>query len=141
MMIGRRGRSVLPPGHRGAEEARRGTGQNAQAGVDKASSLKRSFYSLLNWCVFTLSRVIPSNRGCLCDLSTQIKELRAHYVDVVWELDDPPVESVQQLRIPQCSINAVALTADADLLLVGDSDGTVRVFRKKVRNLAQPPQK
>lgn len=78
---------------------------------------------------------MPShNRACLCTLSTQIKELRAHYVDVVWELDDPPVESVQQLRIPQCSINAIALTADADLLLVGDSDGTVRIFRKKVRN-------
>jgi hypothetical protein len=33
----------------------------------------------------------------------QIKELRAQYVDVVWELDEPPVETIQQLRIPQVS--------------------------------------
>lgn len=38
------------------------------------------------------------------------------------------------MQVPQASINAVALTADANLLFIGDSDGCVKVFRRKVKN-------
>lgn len=29
----------------------------------------------------------------------QIVELRSHYVDVIWELEDPPVETIQQFQV------------------------------------------
>lgn len=31
----------------------------------------------------------------------QIVELRSHYVDVIWELEDPPVETIQQFQVSQ----------------------------------------
>jgi hypothetical protein len=59
----------------------------------------------------------------------RVQDIRKHYVDVIWQRDS--IQIVQQVRVPQSSINAVALDANSELLYIGDSDGVVRIFRKK----------